>query len=257
MQLVYFMEIKQFKMKKIIFFFILCFFTQNAFCAEAYFDLSEKEIQIQTDFNGKEIIIFGIFESGEDTIVSIEGPKKDTKVLKKERILGFWFNTKKVIYKNIPSLFFIASSAPIKGILSQETIIKEKLYFEELLVNTITQRNFLEQKNLNKWNKNLIKIKKNENLFKKYKFDNIENKLFQTRVFFPSNSIPGNYKVSIFQIKNKVITNQKNKIITIKKSGIGEKIFIFANSQPAAYGLLTIIFAVLSGLIAATIFRRL
>ena len=30
------------------------------FGEEAYFDLSDKEIQIQTDFNGKEVIIFGL-----------------------------------------------------------------------------------------------------------------------------------------------------------------------------------------------------
>ena len=251
------MEIRLSNMIKIFLFFIILIFNSNVHAGEAYFDLSENEIQIQTDFNGKEVIIFGVFEEGEDTIISIEGPKKDTKVMKKERIVGFWFNTKKVIYKSLPSLFFISSSSPIKKILNQETIIKEKLYFDEILVNAITQRDFIEQKNLDIWSKNLIEIKIDNNLFKEYKFNNIENKLFQTRVFFPTNSIPGKYNIQIYQVKNKVIINKKNKIINIKKSGIGEKISKFANSQPATYGLLSVIFAVLSGLFAATIFRRL
>ena len=118
-----------------IIFFILI--NNSAFSEESYFDLSEKEIQIQTDFNGKEIIIFGILQKNQDTIISIKGPNKDTNVLKKERILGFWFNTKRVIYKNLPSLFFISSSKPVEDILSKESIIKEKLYFNELLVNVI------------------------------------------------------------------------------------------------------------------------
>ena len=88
----------------------------NVFGSEAYFNLSEKEIQIQTNFNGKEIIVFGILESGEDTIVSIKGPRKDTKMSKKERILGFWFNTKRVIYKNLPS-------KSTQEILQENTII--------------------------------------------------------------------------------------------------------------------------------------
>ena len=128
-----------------IIFFIL--FNNNALSDESYFDLSEKEIQIQTDFNGKEIIIFGILQKNQDSIISIKCPKKDTNVLKKERILGFWFNTKRVIYKNLPSLFFISSSKPVEDILSRESIIKEKLYFNELLVNAITQRDFIDQKN--------------------------------------------------------------------------------------------------------------
>ena len=117
---------KNYNMNKSIFFIIFIMLNTNVFGSEAYFDLSEKEIQIQTNFNGKEIIVFGILESGEDTIVSIKGPRKDTKMSKKERILGFWFNTKEVIYKKLPSLFFISSSSPIKDILNTETIIKDE-----------------------------------------------------------------------------------------------------------------------------------
>jgi len=243
-------------MKKALIFFFLILTNNHTFANEAYFDLSEKEIQIQTDFTGKEIIIFGIFQPDEDTILAISGPETDTSVLKKERIGGFWFNTKRVIYKNIPSLFFISSSSPIQNILSRETIIKEKLSFEELFTNSVTSRNFL-GKDLNAWDKNLIKIKSEQGLYKEYKFSNIDNKLFQSRVFFPSNSIPGKYSITVYQIKNKVIMSKKNRVINIKKAGIGEKIYKFAHQESAAYGLFSILFAVLSGLLAATIFRRL
>ena len=74
---------KNYNMNKSIFFIIFIMLNTNVFGSEAYFDLSEKEIQIQTSFNGKEIIVFGILESGEDTIVSIKGPRKDTKMSKK------------------------------------------------------------------------------------------------------------------------------------------------------------------------------
>ena len=243
--------------KKINLSILILFYFNSAFGNQAYFDLSEKEIQIETDFNGKEIIIFGILQKNQDTIVSIKGPNRDTKVLKKEKILGFWFNTKKVVYKQLPSLFFLSSSSPIKKILNNESIIKEKLYFNEILINTITQRNFIEQKNLNYWNENLIDIKISNSLYKEYEFNNVDNKLFQTRVFFPSNSIPGDYVISIYQIKNKIIIDKKDKVINIKKSGLGAIVYKFAHKQPAAYGLLSIFFAILSGLIAATLFRRL
>ena len=243
--------------KQSIFFLLIFLISNNIFAEDSYFDLSEKEIQIQTDFNGKEIIIFRILHKNQDTIISIKGPSKDTRVLKKERILAFWFNTKRVIYKNIPSLFFLASSQPIKNILNNESIIKEKLYFNTLLANAITQRDFIDQKKLTKWNNNLIDLKLSENLFKEYKFQNVDNKLFQTRVFFPTNSIPGEYKVTIYQVKNKIILNKKNRVINIKKAGIGEKIYKFANDKPATYGLLSVFFAIISGLLAATIFRRL
>ena len=251
------MKINQFNMIKKILLLIFFILSKNTFASEVYFDLSEKEIQIETDFVGKEIIIFGTFEMNEETILTIQGPKKDIKMMKKERILGFWFNTKKVIYKNIPSVFFLSSSKPVREILNKDTIIKENLYFDEILTNTITQRDFINQKKLSTWNENLIEIKKKEDLFKEYELKNIENKLFQTRIFFPANTIPGNYKVTIFQIKDKIVLSKKNKLIKIKKSGVGGEIFKFAHSEPASYGLLSILFAILSGLTAATLFRRL
>ena len=126
-----------------------------------------------------------------------------------------------------------------------------------MLTNSITKRNFIPRKNLREWDKNLIRIKKNNNFYKEYKLKNIENKLFQTKVFFPAESIPGKYEVTTYQIKNKIILSKKNRVIIIKKSGIGDKIYKFAHEKSSTYGILSIIFAILSGFIAATVFRRL
>ena len=128
-----------------------------------------------------------------------------------------------MVYKELPSIFFLASSSPIKEILNKETVTKEKLYFDDLLTNIITQRNFIEQKNLNLWNNNLISIKTKKALYKIYEFKNIENKLFQTRVFFPAESIPGEYEITIFQIKNKLIINKKIKKLQLKNLVLGIK----------------------------------
>ena len=236
--------------------FILLFLFSNAVVAEAYFDISENNIKIETNFIGKEVIIFGILNDDQETIMTIKGPEKNAFIQKKERILGFWFNTKKITYNQIPSIFFIASSNEIEDILPTSTIIKEELSFDYLLENKTSQRNFISDISLDTWKSNFVRIKKNKNLFKEYEIENIDNKLFQTRIFFPAKSIPGEYKVNVYQIKDNLILNNKEKIITLKKSGIGNQIYNFAHKNAAAYGLFAIIFAVLSGFLAATLFRR-
>ncbi len=238
------------------FVFLIVFFFTKAIMAEAYFDLSQNNINIETDFNGKEIIIFGILNDNQETLISIKGPERKALIQKKERILGFWFNTKQITYNSVPSIFFIASSENIEDILPMSTIIKEELSFDLLLENKLSQRNFISDISLEDWKDNFVSIKKNKNLFKKYKVEKIENKLFQTQVFFPAGSIPGEYKVQVYQIKNNIILNKKEKIITLQKSGIGSRIYDFAHKNAAAYGFFTIIFAVLSGFLAATLFRR-
>ena len=236
--------------------FILLFLFSNSVVAEAYFDISENNIKIETNFIGKEVIIFGILNDNQETIMTIKGPEKNALIQKKERILGFWFNTKKITYNQIPSIFFIASSNEIEDILPNSTIIKEELSFDYLLENKTSQRNFISDISLDTWKDNFVRIKKNKNLFKKYDIEKIDNKLFQTRIFFPAKSIPGEYKVNVYQIKNNLILNNKEKIITLKKSGVGSQIYNFAHKNAAAYGLFAIIFAVLSGFLAATLFRR-
>ena len=236
--------------------FILLFLFSNSVVAEAYFDISENNIKIETNFVGKEVIIFGILNDNQETVMTIKGPEKNALIQKKERILGFWFNTKKITYNQIPSIFFIASSNEIEDILPTSTIIKEELSFDYLLENKTSQRNFISDISLDTWKDNFVRIKKNKNLFKEYEIENIDNKLFQTRIFFPAKSIPGEYKVNVYQIKDNLILNNKEKIITLKKSGIGNQIYNFAHKNAAAYGLFAIIFAVLSGFLAATLFRR-
>ena len=236
--------------------FIIVVFISNIVLAEAYFDISEENIKIETNFIGKEVIIFGILNDDQDTIITIKGPEKNAVIQKKERILGFWFNTKKIIYNDIPSIFFIASSNDIEDILPTSSIIKEELSFKYLLENKTSKRNFISDISLETWKDNFVRIKKSKNLFKEYNIEKIDNKLFQTRVFFPTKSIPGEYKVNVYQIKNNLILNNKEKIITLKKSGIGSQIYNFAHMNAAAYGLFAIIFAILSGFLAATLFRR-
>jgi len=236
--------------------FIIVFFFTKVISAEAYFDLSQNDIKIETDFNGKEIIIFGILNDDQETLIAIKGPEKKALIQKKERILGFWFNTMQITYNKVPSIFFIASSANLEDILPMSTIIKEELSFDLLLENKLSKRNFISDVSLEDWKVNFVRIKKNKNLFKQYKVEKIDNKLFQTQVFFPAESIPGEYKVQVYQIKNNIILNKKEKIITLQKSGIGSRIYDFAHKNAAAYGFFTIIFAVLSGFLAATLFRR-
>ena len=236
--------------------FILLVLFSNTALAEAYFDISENNIKIETNFIGKEVIIFGILNDDQETIMTIKGPEKNAVIQKKERILGFWFNTKKIIYNEIPSIFFIASSKNIKDILPTSSIIKNELSFNYLLENKTSQRNFISDVSLEAWKNNFVRIKKNKNLFKEYSIEKIDNKLFQTRVFFPAKSIPGEYKVNVYQIKNNLILDNKERIITLKKSGIGNHIYNFAHNNAAAYGLFAIIFAILSGFLAATLFRR-
>ena len=86
-----------------IFLFIIIVFTissKSIHGNQAYFDLSDNEIEIQTNFNGKEVIIFGLTDPKFETVLIIKGPSKNTKVQKKERLLLVFFKSISKFFKN-------------------------------------------------------------------------------------------------------------------------------------------------------------
>tara|TARA_Y100000590_G_scaffold400972_1_gene485509 strand:+ start:2109 stop:2885 length:777 start_codon:yes stop_codon:yes gene_type:complete len=256
-------KIKNFKQNyiPILFILLLLFYPKLLNAEKIYFDLSDKVINITTNFSGKEIIIFGLSDPDHDTILILKGPKKKARLSIKERLFGIWIETKKYTYSNIPSIFFIASTSAIEDILDESIIRKKGLNFKNFDHNTINNNDLKKTKiyedSLYMWDNNFIRKQMTNGFYRNYNLEIVDNKLFQARIFFPSNTIPGIYNVEIFQIKDKRITSEDNKKIIIQKTGFGNTIYQFAINQPAFYGIISIIFALIAGVIAATAFRRL
>ena len=140
--------------------------------------------------------------------------------------------------------------------MPESILINEDLSFEKILNNKTFNQNFIFKNDQKNWNENFVRIKKEQSFYKSFEMKKIKDKLFQTSVFFPPNTIPGIYNVNIYYIRNNTIMSNDQKKIVIKKSGIGSKIFDFANNNAATYGVFVVIFSIFSGFIAATLFRR-
>ena len=178
------------------------------------------------------------------------------KIQKKERLFGVWINNKQITYSNIPTLFFLSSSSKIDEILPDSIQINDDLNFDKILNNKTFDQNFVFENDQKTWNENFVRIKKKQLFYKEFEMKIFKDKLFQTSVFFPPNTIPGVYNVDIYYIKHKTIMNKDQKKIIVKKTGIGSDIYEFARKRAATYGVFVIIFSVMSGLIAATLFRK-
>ena len=156
------LNIEKFFLFNFLFLFILIPFDGNT--QETYFDLSQDEIKIETNFDGKEIIIFGLLEDNHDTILAIRGPNKKLKIQKKDRYFGLWFNTKRITYNKVPNIFFLASTDNIENLLPESKLIKENLSFDGILRNKNYNQNFAFENDQDIWIENFIRIKK-ENFF--------------------------------------------------------------------------------------------
>ena len=82
-------------------------------------------------------------------------------------------------------------------------------------------QNFIFKNDQKNWNENFVRIKKEQSFYKSFEMKKVKDKLFQTSVFFPTNTIPGIYNVDIYYIRNNTIMSTDQKNIVIKKTGIG------------------------------------
>ena len=95
---------------------------------EIYFDLSEDSIELKTDFNGKEIIIFGLLKNDHETLLTIKGPPSKMRIQKKERYFGICFGMQMAVVeaaRNLAGLNNASSSEfgkcenPVVGLLKE------------------------------------------------------------------------------------------------------------------------------------------
>ena len=84
----------------------------------------------------------------------------------------------------------------------------------------------------------------------------LSQRLFRTDVAFPTNVPVGKYTVEVFLIQDGKVVSAETIPLYISKTGVLAEIFFFAHDYAAIYGILAIIFAVLAGLGANAVFRK-
>ena len=104
-------------------------------------DISTREISIQSNFTGIEIVLFGSVdfsrapspdEGPYDVIMTIHGPNRPIVVRKKERIAGLWMNGPSKTFPSVPGFYAVLASRPFRAIAPDETLQKLGIGFSNL-----------------------------------------------------------------------------------------------------------------------------
>ena len=96
--------------------------------------------------------------------------------------------------------------------MPESILINEDLSFEKILNNKTFNQNFIFKNDQKNWNENFVRIKKEQSFYKSFEMKKVKDKLFQTSVFFPTNTIPGIYNVDIYYIRNNTIISIKHQL---------------------------------------------
>ena len=226
----------------------------NKMTAEVSTDL----VQINTGFDGMNLLLFGTTNGANDIIIVIKGPLETYIIRKKTRVASIWINTEKVIIENVPTFYALASTRPLNQIAAQSILKEYGIGANNFSINLSKQPNAKKIDISDEYKNALIRLKNKLGLYidNPIKIKLIEGQLFKANIKFPANVSTGEYTAEIYSFKNGLLLDVINKPILVEKIGIGADVFRLAHSHSALYGIIAILIAVASGWIAAVIFRK-
>ncbi len=224
--------------------------------------MSQNRVSITADFDGSEILIYGAVkrdapppEGGPlEVIVTVEGPSTPVSVRRKGRVAGIWVNTAAVHVDSAPSFYAVATSGPLKHILSDTDNLRYGITIERV-IRAIGISG--EADKAGEFILALLRVRTNEGRYRilEGKVELTEETLFRTDIVLPSNLTEGEYKVRLFLLRNKHVIASQERIIGVRKEGLERWIFNLAQQQPLLYGLLSLVLAALAGWGASAAFR--
>ena len=217
-------------------------------------DLTSHLIAITTGFTGASVVLFGAIDGPGDVAVVVRGPDREMAVRRKSRIAGIWVNSEEVIFDNVPSFYFVAASRPLEDIVSPATAAFYRLGVAnlELKPEGLTPSHAVDE-----FVTALVRTQQRARLFPSSvsKVNFIGERLFRTTIEFPSNVPTGTYLVQVFLVRDKDVVGGQTTPLVVSKVGIDADVFGFAGRQPAVYGVIAVLIAMVAGWLASLPFR--
>jgi uncharacterized protein (TIGR02186 family) len=226
--------------------------TTNALVA----DLSDHLVAITTGFAGTEVLLFGAVEGSGDVVVTVRGPSRPITMRRKSRVAGIWMNTAAMTFERAPSFYAVSASGPLQEIAAPTVRARHGLGVDNLelpLPPAKASPNVAAE-----WRAALIRAKQRQGLYAQQpgRVAFLGDRLFRTRIQFPANVPVGSYQVDTYLLNEGRVVGAQTTPLIVSKVGVEAQLFQFAYRQSAAYGLVAILIALLSGWGGYALFRK-
>ena len=205
------------------------------------FSLDEFDIEINSNFLGKEVVLFGNKDKESSIIFIFEGEDKEAKLTTKVKEGYLWINKTRSL-NNQPS-FFAIFTTPKKTL--NEIFLLSTLKDKHPLISNPSVRLY-----------EIRKAMKSKNLYIEEELENLNGNLFLKKFLIPDNISPGNIKVYMYELKNDQIIKMSSKNLIIKKGGISFKLEELLKKESFIYIFILIVISLLLSLLTNLIFRR-
>ena len=205
------------------------------------FTLDTYNIEINSSFLGKEIMLFGQKNENRDIIIIFEGNKQEANLDTKVKKGLFWVNTSKSL-SDIPSFFGIFTT-PKKSL--NEIFLIPKITEKHILISNFSEGLFQIRKAL-----------KAKGLYYEEQLEESEGNLFYKKFEIPDNISEGDIKIYFYEIFDGEILSSNEKSLSIEKKGLTSNLEKLLAEQSFFYVFILIVFSIAFSLISNLIFRK-
>lgn len=226
-------------------------------------DVSQRQIDIQYSFKGAELLLFGaiVYPGGKppkdpaDIVVVLKGPERQIRMREKQQIAGIWVNADSMRFQSAPSFYAIASSRPIQNITDERTAAIYELSIDNIQLSPTA---FTDTNEISRFENGLIDLKRRQGLFlpEAGKVEISDGVLYRARLPLSARATVGTYTAETFLIQDHRVVAAAVRDIDVRKSGFERFVAIAAEDWSLLYGLAATLMAVIMGMIAGWVGKR-
>jgi uncharacterized protein (TIGR02186 family) len=226
-------------------------------------DVSTREIPIQSNFTGIEIVLFGSIDFARaspseqnpyDVIMVVRGPAQSAAVWRKERVAGIWVNSESETFPQVPVFYAVLATRPLEAIAPSETLKSLGVGFQNIDFGRASEG----ETRGDGFRSALIRLKKDSRLFQESDdgVTFIGRSLFRGSVRLPVNVPIGRYTTQVFLFRDGKLLSESQNSLQVHKVGFERFAYALAFDRPFLYGLLAVAMAVSAGLVGWALFHR-
>jgi uncharacterized protein (TIGR02186 family) len=226
---------------------------------------STNEIAITSDFRGADLTVFGALANTDelllaigqyDVVVTLEGPRTDATVRKRERLFGIWVNRHSMTFEQPPASYSLASTRSVDQIADASVLNGLGLGVPHVPLTPIGF--FSTETSMADFRAAYRRLKLGGGLYQQeaggVRF--VASSLFRAQLRLPANIPDGVHMVRAYLFKSGALVVQKELPLRVVKTGMEQAITTAAHQNPLAYGVFAVMLALVTGWLASLLFRK-